>query len=142
MASSEYWLVTVPNRGDAVEVSLNKFARATGAFRAEAPANPHRVDVPNLVVGTLDSLMSLRCVSHGMDDSSGVILGGEGWMWGVKSGGRHEEGRVMEGFMGRPKGGSPSLLPSLPPAFLLLLVFLVFLFLKRFLITQSAVMTL
>jgi len=62
MASPEYWLITVPNRGDAVEVSLNKLARATAAFRAEAPANPHRVDVPNLVVGTLDSLMTLRYV--------------------------------------------------------------------------------
>lgn len=62
MASPEYWLIMVPNRGDAVEVSLNKLARATAAFRSEAPANPHRVDVPNLVVGTLDSLMALRCV--------------------------------------------------------------------------------
>ncbi|KAM3568332.1 hypothetical protein VYU27_009546 [Nannochloropsis oceanica] len=59
MASPEYWLIMVPNRGDAVEVSLNKLARATAAFRSEAPANPHRVDVPNLVVGTLDSLMAL-----------------------------------------------------------------------------------
>jgi hypothetical protein len=62
MASSEYWLLTVPNRGDAVEVTLNKMARATASARSEAPQNPHRVDVPNLVVGTLDSLMALRCV--------------------------------------------------------------------------------
>ncbi len=59
MASPEYWLLTVPNRGDAVEVTLNKLSRATAALRAEAPGNPHRVDVPNLVVGTLDSLMAL-----------------------------------------------------------------------------------
>ncbi len=62
MASPEYWLLTVPNRGDAVEVTLNKMARGTAAARAEAPQNPHRVDVPNLVVGTLDSLMALRSV--------------------------------------------------------------------------------
>lgn len=62
MASPEYWLLTVPNRGDAVEVTLNKMARGTAAHRAEAPQNPHRVDVPNLVVGTLDSLMALRSV--------------------------------------------------------------------------------
>lgn len=62
MASPEYWLLTVPNRGDAVEVTLNKMARGTAQQRAEAPQNPHRVDVPNLVVGTLDSLMALRWV--------------------------------------------------------------------------------
>lgn len=118
MASPEYWLVTVPNRGDAVEVSLNKFARATGAFRAEAPANPHRVDVPNLVVGTLDSLMSLRCVRHGMDDSSGVILGGEGWMWGVKAEGDTRRGGSWKGLWAVPRAVPPPFFPpSLPPSF-------------------------
>ena len=59
MASPEFWLLTVPNRGDAVEITLGKLARNTAQYRHE-PGNPHRVDVPNLVVGTLDSLMALR----------------------------------------------------------------------------------
>jgi len=76
MASPEYWLLTVPNRGDAVEVTLNKMARGTAAARAEAPQNPHRVDVPNLVVGTLDSLMALRCVRPSVRASCGGWLSG------------------------------------------------------------------
>lgn len=58
MSSNEFWLVTVPNRGDSVETTFGKVQRAT----AEPPrdlAKPTRIDLPNLVVGTLDSLMAL-----------------------------------------------------------------------------------
>lgn len=56
---AEYWLVTVPNRGDPAEQTYGKLSRCTASSRNDF-AEIHQIDVPQLVVGTLDSLMTLR----------------------------------------------------------------------------------
>jgi hypothetical protein len=56
MSAGEYWLVTVPTRGDTPETAFAKISRGT---RDHADIN--MIDVPDsVVVGTLDSLMALR----------------------------------------------------------------------------------
>lgn len=49
----QLWLVTVPNKGDSPESVLETLRLNVSSARL------HRFVVPNLVVGTLDSLMAL-----------------------------------------------------------------------------------
>lgn len=58
--SSEFWMVALPNSGDEQDVVLNKIKRATTKEGRNDLSEVERVDLPGLVVGTLDSLMALR----------------------------------------------------------------------------------
>lgn len=49
----QLWLVTLPNRGDPADTTLNALSGHLQHCKF------HRFEIPNLVVGTLDSLMSL-----------------------------------------------------------------------------------
>ena len=53
---AQVWLVTVPNNKDHPDKT---FASIQSAVTASGYAKMSRVEVPNLVVGTLDTLMSL-----------------------------------------------------------------------------------
>ena len=52
---SQVWLVTVPNNRDHPDKSFSGIQSSVGA----AYGKLSKVDIPNLVVGTLDTLMSL-----------------------------------------------------------------------------------
>jgi hypothetical protein len=58
--SNEFWMVALPNSGDEPDVVLNKIKRATTKEGRNDFAEVERVDLPGLMVGTLDSLMALR----------------------------------------------------------------------------------
>jgi V-type H+-transporting ATPase subunit C len=47
------WLVTIPNRGETADTTLSSLLRLIPSSKI------YRFDIPNLVVGTLDSLMAL-----------------------------------------------------------------------------------
>lgn len=51
--SQGLWLVTLPNRGDSPDVTYSTLQNGVANCRI------HRFEIPNLVVGTLDSLMAL-----------------------------------------------------------------------------------
>ena len=53
---AQIWLATVPNNKDTPEKT---FAAVQNVVTASSYCKTYRVDVPNLVVGTLDTLMSL-----------------------------------------------------------------------------------
>lgn len=53
---AQIWLTTIPNNKDHPDKT---FSTIQAAVTASGYAKMARVDVPNLVVGTLDSLMSL-----------------------------------------------------------------------------------
>ena len=54
MASA--WLVTVPNRKESPNTT---FSAGAGALEGKGQCQLYRFEIPELVVGTLDSLMAL-----------------------------------------------------------------------------------
>jgi hypothetical protein len=51
--NQQLWLVTIPNRGETPDSTLSTLQNGVSNCKI------HRFEIPNLVVGTLDSLMAL-----------------------------------------------------------------------------------
>lgn len=54
--AQQLWLVSIPNRGDGANASISAL---TSAVVNPGLAKFHKFEIPNLVVGTLDSLVAL-----------------------------------------------------------------------------------
>lgn len=56
MSAQQLWLVSIPNRGDGADASVGAL---NSAVVKPGLAKLHKFEIPNLVVGTLDSLVAL-----------------------------------------------------------------------------------